>query len=234
MQILGKSLLVTEMMKINFILKSHVFSISVLLKWILSVCLNIHTLKLSGISKGCQNEIARLKKLKELEVWADKASRLNEVTLIASRIMTTLLTSSQIFRSCRQVEMLWMDVTYLPLSNLAELEPAENMTDITLRWQMGHSIDSIEKVLAIVKRWRHLKRLKLQASRTTVLWNAVFSVPPLYVLHDFILGMKNLSYLHIALHFDRSNSGQLEVLRDKVNESVLPLRPNFKFEICDI
>jgi len=212
-------------MKINFILKSHVFSISVLVKWILSECLNIHTLKLSGIPKGCHNEIARLKKLKELEVWADKASRLNEVTLIASRIMTTLLTSSQIFRSCRQVEMLWMDVTYLPLSNLAELEPAENMTDITLRWRWEGG-PSTEDVLAIVKRWRHLKRLKLQASRT--------KVPPLDVLRGFILGMKNLSYLHIALHFDRSNSGQLEVLRDKVNESVLPLRPNFKFEICDL
>jgi hypothetical protein len=140
--------------------------------------------------------------------------------------MTTLLTSSQIFRSCRQVEILWMDVSRLPLSDLAELEPVENMTDITLRW-CWEGGPSIEEVLAIVKRWRHLKRLKLQALRTN-------SVPPLYVLHDFILGMKNLSYLHIALHFDRSNSGQLEILRDKVNESILPLRPNFKFEICDI
>jgi hypothetical protein len=77
------SLLVTEMMKINSILKSHDFSISVLVDWIFSACSNIHTVRLSGISNGCHNEIARLKKLKKLEVWAEKANDLNEVTLIA-------------------------------------------------------------------------------------------------------------------------------------------------------
>jgi len=77
------SLLVTEMIKINFILKSHEFSISVLVDWIFSVCLNIHTLRLSGYSNGCHNEIARLKKLKKLEIWAKKANDLNKVTLIA-------------------------------------------------------------------------------------------------------------------------------------------------------
>jgi hypothetical protein len=77
------SLLVTEMMKINFILKSHNFSISVLVDWMFSACLNIHTVRLSGISNGCHNEIARLKRLKKLEVWVDEARDLNEVTLIA-------------------------------------------------------------------------------------------------------------------------------------------------------
>ena len=39
---------------------------------------------------------------------------------------------------------------------------------------------------------------------------------------------KNLSYL---CFYDRSNDGQLEILRDKVNELILPRRPNFKFDI---
>ncbi len=45
-------------------------------------------------SIGLHNEIGRLKKLKKLEVSADKASGLAKVTLIALIIMTTLLTSS--------------------------------------------------------------------------------------------------------------------------------------------
>jgi hypothetical protein len=40
------------------------------------------------------NEIARLKKLKELGVTTSDASDLKEVKLIALRIMTTVLTSS--------------------------------------------------------------------------------------------------------------------------------------------
>jgi hypothetical protein len=90
------SLLVTEMININFILKATDLSISALSKWILSACLNIHTLSLYSPKKpnGFRDEIARLKKLKELKVWVDKASDLKEVTIIASRIIATLLTSS--------------------------------------------------------------------------------------------------------------------------------------------
>jgi hypothetical protein len=76
-------------------LKSHEFSISAFAKWILSGCVNIHTLKVESPkqSNGLHNEIARLKKLKKIEIEAN-ASDLKEVTLIASRILTTLLTSS--------------------------------------------------------------------------------------------------------------------------------------------
>ncbi len=88
------SLLVIEMMKVNFILKAHDFSISVLVKWILSTCLNIHTLKLSDIPHSFRNELARLKKLKELKAFADSARALKLVTLIPLGIMTTLLISS--------------------------------------------------------------------------------------------------------------------------------------------
>jgi hypothetical protein len=83
LQMLSMSLLVTEMMKINFILKAHDFSISVVVKWILSACLNIRTLMLSDIPHSFRNEIARLKKLKELQLSADSARALKLVTLIA-------------------------------------------------------------------------------------------------------------------------------------------------------
>jgi hypothetical protein len=80
------SQLVSEMMKINFILKTHVLCISALVEYILSVCLNIHTLPVhfSEVPSDFHYKFARLKKLKKLEVFADEASNLKEVTLIAS------------------------------------------------------------------------------------------------------------------------------------------------------
>ena len=51
------------------------------------------------------------------------------------------------------------------------------------------------------------------------------------VLSGFIMALKHLSYLHIAPDYHYSKCGQLEILRDKVNELILPLRPNFKFDI---
>ena len=152
------------MMTIDFIFKSHGFSISALVKWILSACLNIHTLQLKfpNQPKSFLNEIGRLTKLKKLDVSADKASRLKEVTLIASNIKTTLLTSSQIVRSCRQVEILRMDVQRLFLGDLTELEPAENTMDITLFWDHR---TSIEEVLRIVNRWQQLCRSTLRNHR---------------------------------------------------------------------
>jgi hypothetical protein len=108
-----------------------------------------------------------------------------------------------------------MDVVRLTLRDLAELEPAENITDVTLRWRNG---PPIEEVLPNLKRWRHLKRLTF-----TDLVKTKISVTPLEVLSHFILQMKHLS------HYD--DYGQLEILRDGVNELILPRRPNFKFVI---
>ncbi len=87
--------MVSEMMKINFILNSHDFSISALVKWILPVCLNIHYLQINifYLPYGLHYEIARLKKLKELDVRTAGGSELKEVTLIALSITTMLLTS---------------------------------------------------------------------------------------------------------------------------------------------
>ena len=72
------------MITINFILKSHGFSISALVKWILSACVNIHDLQITFLEKpnDFHNEIRRLKKLKKLDVTAISRLYLNEVNKI--------------------------------------------------------------------------------------------------------------------------------------------------------
>jgi len=109
--------------------------------------------------------------------------------------------------------------------DLAEWELAENITDVTLHW-WGNG-PSIGEVLPMLKRWRQVRRLTLGKYRNT-------SVPPLEVLSDFITEMKLLSYLHIVQGYDRSNCDEQEILRDEVNELILPLRPNFTFDISPI
>jgi hypothetical protein len=129
-----------------------------------------------------------------------------------------------------------MDVMWLILSDLTELEPAENLTDVTLCWECGPSIEnwesgpSIENVLPIIKRWRHLKRLALIDNVTN---NKIF-VLSMEVVGDFIMEMKHLTHFHIVPDYDRSNYGQLKILREKVNEFILPRRPNFKFDISPL
>ena len=51
--------------------KDHFLFFSEIVKWILSVCLNIHTLELDlpNQSNGLHNEIGRLQKLKNLYVY---------------------------------------------------------------------------------------------------------------------------------------------------------------------
>ena len=126
------------------------------------------------------------------------------------------------------MEILRMNVIFLTLRNLTELEPAENTTDFTLVWEIGPSIEKVLSVLKrLLKRWQQLHQLTL--------WNTFNkSVPQLELLGDFIMEMKHLSHLHIAPEFDSSNYGKLEILRDKVNELILPRRPNFKFDISHI
>jgi hypothetical protein len=101
------------------------------------------------------------------------------------------------------------------------------MTDITLCWGWRNRLP-LKEVLPVLKRWRQLRRLTF-----TGLVKIEISVPPFEVLIDFIMAMKHLSHLHIVPGYDHSN-GQLEILRDKVNELILPRRPNFKFDISRI
>ncbi len=126
------------------------------------------------------------------------------------------------------MEILCMDVSYLTLEDLAELEPAETVTDITLRWRWPEVLP-LKEVLLVVKGWQHLSRLTFTGFVETEI-----SVPSFEVLDfcDFIMEMKHLSHLHIVLDYD--DDGQLETLFDKVNELILPLRPNFKFDISRI
>ncbi len=116
-----------------------------------------------------------------------------------------------------------MDVTFLILSDLAELGPAENLTDVTLSWFKS---PCIKEVFPVLKRWRKLRRLTLH--NFTIYRN---SICPLFeVVSDFIKEMKHLSYLHIG-PYCRSIYDQLKILRNKVNEFILPRRPYFKFDI---
>ena len=84
------------MNEINFVLKSHDFSFSALTKWILSTCVNIHHLQIEFLEKpnGFLKSIARLKNLKKLDVAADRARDLKGVTMVAFKIIPTLLISS--------------------------------------------------------------------------------------------------------------------------------------------
>ena len=118
-----------------------------------------------------------------------------------------------------------MCIFHLTLESLAKLEPAENVTDVTLRWWSG---SCLKEVLPVVKGWRHLNRLTFMD-----LVERKSSFPPFEVLSDFIMGMKHVSYLHIVPQYLHSDD-QWKILRDKVNELILPLRPNFIFNVSFI
>jgi hypothetical protein len=122
---------------------------------------------------------------------------------------------------CRQVQKLRVSL-YEDFSpqDFLELESAENMTDISLNWNNGASI---EEVLPILRRCRHVRRLTLS-------WWSDRSVLPFEELCDFIMSMKHLTYLRLAPNYNSYNCFQLKTLRDKIKDLVLPRRPNFKFE----
>jgi len=124
------------------------------------------------------------------------------------------------------VEILRIHVSPLSLKDLAELEPAENMTDITLCWGRRNRLP-LKKVLPVLNGWRQLRRLTFAGFFETEIYP-----PPFEVLSDFIMAMEYLSHLHIYPRYGAD--GQLEILRDKVNEMILPRRPNFTFDISRI
>ena len=85
------------------------------------------------------------------------------------------------------------------------------MTEVSLGWREG---PSIEEILPALRRLRHLRRLTLR------IWNS--SITRSETLCDFILGLKQLSFLE--LFFNRVQS---ETLRHQVKKIVLPRRPIF-------
>ena len=107
------------------------------------------------------------------------------------------------------------------LQDFAELEPTDSIKEMLSSWCEG---PSIEEVLPILKRWRHLCRLSLGVPG----WEER-SVPPFNVLYNFIMEMRHLTHLHFIPSYNRPNRDQVHSLRDEVIEFVLPGRPNFKF-----
>ena len=194
-----------------------------LVKWIQTACLNIHILTLKSEDVGWIDlhfDFDRLKNLKELHVNAQIASNLKVVTFLPIPKIEPLLTSSKIFRKCRQVEILRLDVCNMDLEDFAELEPAERTTEVHLSWGSG---PSIEEVLPVIKRWRHLRRLTLHPR----------DFPRFEVVCGFIMKLKHLIYFHFIPDSINCSRDRWETLRDKVNQIVLPQRPNFEFDISE-
>ncbi len=217
--------LVTVIITICLTLKEH-FNFLDFIKWILCACLNIRTLDIGKLDER-KDLFEYFFRLKKLHASITPASYLKEVILIFGnfRIMATLFTFSQIFRNCRQLEKLKVSIEGGRLKDFAELEfadlePSENTTDVQLDWASGPSVD---EVLPFFKRWQHLRRLTLSSD-----FFDKRAMPP-EKLCDFIMGMKNLTYLNVGPTKFKYDCNRPEILREKVNQLVLPRRPNFKF-----
>jgi len=112
--------------------------------------------------------------------------------------------------------------SYVSVQDIADFKPAENIREIKL---IGEEGPSVEEVLPIFKRWPHLRQLALQIGP---------SVPQFEVLRDFIMEMKDLTYLSCIPSLEDSDRSQLESLREKVTKFASTNRPDFKFDTCDI
>ena len=161
-------------------------------------------------------ELGKLKKLKKLYINSNETSYFEGVILLIIQIMNSLPTSLQILRSCRQIEDLEVDCHRANLKDITKLT-AENIKKVKLRWTIG---PSIEEVLPVLAKWRHLQKLALIIDGR--------DFPSSDVLCDFIMKMKHLRHLRL---FHDSNP-QVNSLRDKINEFVLPRRPNFDLCLC--
>ena len=103
---------------------------------------------------------------------------------------------------------------------LAELEHYTNLKEVHLRW----SVDtSVKEALSMLKRCTNLRRLTLAKWKET-------SFPSSEELCDFIMELKNLTFLHI-IYRDISNCKHFKSLVDEVKAFVLLRRPNFKFYV---
>ena len=111
-----------------------------------------------------------------------------------------------------------MHFFYITRQDLAELEH-ENLKEAHLLW-----LDDTEKeALLILERCTNLRRLTLAK------WKKP-SFPSFKELCDFIMELKQLTFLHI-IYGDIPNCGHFESLVDEVKAFFLPRRPNFKFYV---
>jgi len=113
------------------------------------------------------------------------------------------------------VEILELSFIDSQLQDFAEFD-ATNLKEIELVLDQG---PSIEEVLLVLVKCRQLRKVRLVEGKELV--------PTFEVLFNFIMMMNHLEYLYLSLDSNR----QLKLLRDKIHESVLPSRPNFKFDV---
>ena len=107
--------------------------------------------------------------------------------------------------------MLQFIVRKANLNDITELA-AENMKEVVLGWGKG---PSIEQVLPVLAKCRQLRKVTLISGER--------QQPSSEVVCNFMMGMKHLKYLDL---FSDSNP-KFKPLCDKINEFVLPRRPNF-------
>jgi hypothetical protein len=112
------------------------------------------------------------------------------------------------------VEILEFFIRKAKLKDITEWV-AENMTEVELGWDKG---PSIEQVLPVLRKWRQLKKVTLRLHGR--------HYPSPEVLCDFIMGIKHLKYLNLRF----GPNPELKPLLDKINEFVLPRRPDFHLE----
>jgi hypothetical protein len=89
-------LLVSKIIEMFYFKSQPHLSCTEFIKWILSFCSNVETLKIHLMEQpnDLHNEIARLKKLKDLHIGTCNGIDLKEVKSVAFPTKTTLLTSS--------------------------------------------------------------------------------------------------------------------------------------------
>jgi hypothetical protein len=196
-------------------------SLTEFVKWILPSCSNIDTLKLYLFeeSNDLHKEIARLETLRDLEIGTYNELFPEEVTCVAFRTSTTLLTSSQIIRNCRQVEILRISAT-ITLRDLADLEHFENLKEAHLRWL---EVSSVKEALSMLEKCTNLRRITLESE-------TMLSLPTAGELCDFIMEMKHLTFLHI-IYCGTHKCYHSKSLVDEVKAFVLLRRPKFEFYV---
>ena len=121
-----------------------------------------------------------------------------------------------------QVEILRVESYGVSLPDLDEWEHYTNLKEAHLRRLEG---SSMKEAFQVLKGCTNLRRLTL-GNRQKIF------VPSSKELCDFIMKLKNLTFLHIIYEDSSVNCKHLKSLVDEVKAFVLPRRPNFKFYVC--